>query len=71
MTEAPEIAAYAEALEKMLGELASPEMLRLVARQHDHCADLCAGFGRDRADAAGAFRAAARALRARAAALEA
>ena len=40
------IAAYVDALEAMLGDFASPEMLLTVAAQHEVCADWCAKSGR-------------------------
>ena len=40
------IAAYVDALEAMLGDFASPEMLLTVAAQHEVCAEWCAKSGR-------------------------
>ena len=59
--------AYVEALAKMLGDLADAEMLRRVAQQHDDSAAWLDAKGRE--PRARIFRAAARAIRARAARL--
>jgi hypothetical protein len=67
MATAPEIEAYAEALERMLGRLASAEMLRLVAASHEQLADVFAA--QHQPEPARGFRAAGRAIRARAAQL--
>ena len=62
-----ETEAYAEALEKMLGDLANVEMLRRFAEQHDLCAAWLDRIGRE--GRAEIYRSAAREIRARAAKL--
>ena len=52
-----------DALEAMLGDFGSPEMLLTVAAQHEVCADWCAKQGQ--AGRAAVFRAAAAAIRER------
>jgi hypothetical protein len=68
MATAAEIEAYAEALQRMLGPLASDATLRLVAASHEQLADVFAA--QTQPEHARGFRAAARALRARAAKLD-